>query len=129
VSGLVKKAPKDDVEFLPNARRIAAAMVDYKAKNIKGFDLRSLSVFTDCIMMCSVTSEPQLKAVYKGVREAMTEIKILPLHAEGAFDSNWLVLDYGVILVHVFRESAYEFYGLDSLWGDAPAVDLALDQA
>lgn len=129
MSGLVKKAPKDDVEFLPNARRIAAAMVDYKAKNIKGFDLRSLSVFTDCIMMCSVTSEPQLKAVYKGVREAMTEIKILPLHAEGAFDSNWLVLDYGVILVHVFRESAYEFYGLDSLWGDAPAVDLALDQA
>ena len=43
MSGLVKKAPKDDVEFLPNARRIAAAMLDYKAKNIKGFDLRSLS--------------------------------------------------------------------------------------
>ncbi len=129
MSGLVRKAPKDDVEFLPNARRIGAAMVDYKAKNIKGFDVRALTVFTDCIMMCSVTSEPQLKAVYKGVRETMSEIKVLPLRAEGAFESSWMVLDYGIILVHLFRESAFEFYGLDSLWGDAPVVDLALDEA
>ncbi len=128
MSGLVKKAPKDDLEFLPNARRIAAAMQDFKAKNIKGFDVRALTVMTDCIMMCSVTSEPQLKAVYRGVREAMGEIKVSPLHAEGSVDSNWLVLDYGTILVHFFRESAYEFYGLDSLWGDAPAVDLALEE-
>lgn len=127
MSGLVKKAPKDDVEFLPNARRIAAAMQDFKAKNIKGFDVRELTVLTDCIMMCTVTSEPQLKAVHRGVRACMTEIKVLPLHSEGASDSNWLVLDYGIILVHIFRESAFEFYGLDSLWGDAPAVDLALE--
>src|SRR5689334_2885837 len=125
---MVKKTPKDDLEFLPNARPIAAAMQDFKAKNIKGFDVRALTVLTDCIMMCTVTSEPQLRAVFKGIRETMSEIKVLPLKAEGAFDSNWMVLDYGTILVHLFRESAFEFYGLDSLWGDAPAVDLALDE-
>jgi ribosome-associated protein len=115
------------MEFLPNARRIGSALADFKVKNLKAFDVRALTVLTDCIMMCTVTSQPQLKAAYSGVRTAMTEIKVSPSHSEGAFDSNWLVLDYGVILVHIFREEAYEFYGLDSLWGDAPAVDLGIE--
>ena len=127
MAGLVKKAPKDGMDFLPNARRIGAALMDFKAKNIKAFDVHALTVLTDCIIMCTVTSEPQLKAAYHGVRKAMSEIKVLPLQAEGTFDSKWLVLDYGVILVHIFREDAFEFYGLDNLWGDAPAVDLGLD--
>ncbi len=128
MAGLVKKAPKDGMEFLPNARRIAAALLDFKAKNIKAFDVHALTVLTDCLIMCTVTSEPQLKAAYHGVRKAMSEIKVLPLQSEGAFSSNWLVLDYGNILVHIFRADAFEFYGLDNLWGDAPAVDLGLDE-
>jgi ribosome-associated protein len=129
VSGIVKKAREEELESLPNARRIANIAAGYKAKNIKGFDVRGLTVLTDCILMCTVTSEPQLKAVFNGVREDMKEIGVTPLHAEGEVTSNWLVLDYGTILFHIFREDAYEFYDLEGLWGDAPELDLDLDEA
>ncbi len=128
MSRLVKKTRQEDLDFLPNARRIASIAADYKAKNIKGFDVRNLTVLTDCIVMCTVTSEPQLKAVYNGVREGMKEIGVSPLHAEGSMSSNWLVLDFGAILFHIFREKAYDFYDLDGLWADAPPLDLDLDE-
>ena len=125
---LIKKPSPTDLDFLPNARRIASIAYGYKAKNVKGYDVRGLTILTDCFVMCSVSSEPQLKAVYNGVREGLKEIGVLPLHAEGAVSSNWLVLDYGTTLFHIFRESAYEFYDLDGLWGDAPLLDLDLDE-
>ena len=126
---LVKKAKKEELEFLPNARRIASVAYGYKAGKIKGYDLRGLTVLTDCFVMCSVTSEPQLKAVYNGVRQALKDVGRLPLHAEGAVSSNWLVLDYGTIMFHIFRESAYDFYDLDGLWGDAPMLDLDIAES
>lgn len=125
---LIKKSVEHEPDILPNARRIASIAQKFRAKDIEGYDVRELTVLTDCFLMCSVTSEPQLKAVYNGVREAMKEIGLLPLHAEGEISSNWLVLDYGVIIFHIFRERAYEFYDLGGLWGDAPLLDLDLDE-
>ena len=126
---LIKKPAKQETDFLPNARRIASIAQKYRAKNILGYDVRELTVLADCFLMCAVASEPQLKAVYNGVREGMKEIGLLPLHAEGGISSSWLVLDYGVIIFHIFRERAYEFYDLGGLWGDAPLLDLDLDEA
>ena len=129
---LVKKPSGPDQEqgpdFLPNVRRIASLAYDYKAKNIIALDVSKLTVLTNCFVLCSVTSEPQLKAVYNAVKEGMKEIGVAPYHSEGAFTANWLVLDFGDILFHVFREKAYEFYDLGGLWGDAPQVDLDLDE-
>jgi ribosome-associated protein len=128
VPELVKRAAKDEPDFLPNARRIASIAQAYRAKDIRGYDVRELTVLTDCIVLCTVSNEPQLKALYKGVRSEMAEIGVLPLHAEGEFSSSWLVLDFGTIMFHVFRENAYDFYDLDGLWGDAPEIDLDLDE-
>ncbi len=125
---LIKKAAEHEPDILPNARRIASIAQKFRAKSIEGYDVRELTVLADCFLMCSVTSEPQLKAVYNGVREGMKEIGLLPLHAEGEISSNWLVLDYGVIIFHIFRERAYDFYDLGGLWGDAPLLDLDLDE-
>ncbi len=128
MASMVKRAAKDQPDFLPNARRIASIAQEYKAKNIVGYDVRELTVLTDCIVLCTVANEPQLKALYKGVRGEMAEIGVLPLHAEGEFSSNWLVLDFGTIMLHMFRETAYDFYDLGGLWGDAPELDLDLDE-
>ncbi len=125
---LIKKTAEQELESLPNARRIASIAQSFRAKNILGYDVRGLTVIADCFLMCSVTSEPQLKAVYNGVRDGMKEIGVGPLHTEGEISGNWLLLDYGVIIFHVFRERAYEFYDLGGLWGDAPLLDLDLDE-
>ena len=125
---LIKKTPQQEIAFLPNARRMALIAQKFRAKNIEAYDVRELTVLADAFLLCSVTSDPQLKAVYNGVREGMKEIGLIPLHAEGEISSNWLLLDYGDIIFHIFRERAYEFYDLGGLWGDAPILDLDLDE-
>ena len=122
---LTKKTPQPD--FLPDTLRISALAADHKAIDIRAYDVRRLTLIADVFIMCSAGSVPQLRAVFNGVKEGMKEIGVAPLHKEGTFDGNWLVLDYGAIIFHVFRERAREFYDLDGLWGDAPEIDLDLD--
>jgi len=115
-------------EYLPNLLRIAAAAADHKAIDLRACDVRGLTLIADAFVLCSAASEPQMKAIYQAVRREMKEIGVRPLHTEGEPTGGWLVLDYGDVIFHVFREEAREFYDLDGLWGDAPLVDLGLDQ-
>ena len=126
---LVKK-PTDasEPDFLPNTRRIAALAADYKAGDIRAYDVRELTHLADSFVICSASSEPQVKAIFRSVKVGMKEIGVAPLHAEGAPSSGWLVLDYGAIIFHVFRGEARDFYDLDGLWADAPAIDLGIDE-
>ncbi len=124
---LVQKTPQDQPDFLPNVLRIAEILASFKGKLIKAYDLRELTVVADCFVLCSVSSEPQFKAVYNGVREGMKTVGVSPLRVEGEVTGGWLIVDYGNIVLHVFRETAREFYDLDGLWGDAPQVALDLD--
>lgn len=125
---LLKKDQKGETDFLPNALRAGSIAADYKAKNIRALDVRELTLIADCFLICSVSSVPQLKAVYNGIRDQMKEeTGLRTLNTEGEFGANWVILDYGAMIVHIFREKAREFYDLDGLWGDAPEIDLELD--
>lgn len=124
---LVTKITPVEPEFAANARRIAALAHDRKALDIRAYDVRELTPIADAFILCTATSEPHVKAVYSAIREGMREIGIRTLHAEGTYANGWLVLDYGTIIVHIFRKEAREYYDLDALWGDAPRVELDLD--
>ena len=113
---------------MPDTLRIGSLAAEYKAIDIRAYDLRGLTLVADVFVVCAAASTPQLKAIFNGVKEGMKEIGVKPLHSEGGFDASWLLLDYGNIIVHVFREEAREFYDLDGLWGDAPQIDLGLDE-
>lgn len=128
---LVRKSSKDSqqADFLPKARRIAHYISEKKAEQIVGYDVRGLTLVTDCFILCTANSEPQMKAIAESVHDGMKEIGVGPLHREGAFSGAWLLVDYGDVIVHVFREEARAFYDLDGLWGDAPRVDLEVDDA
>lgn len=120
-----KRALKQDLsDFLPNARRIGALAADHKALDIRAYDVRGLTLVADCFILCSANSQPHFKAVFNAIRDGMKEAGVRPLHVEGELDGGWLVIDYGTIVVHIFREEPREFYDLDGLWGDAPEVDL-----
>ena len=125
---LVKKDQKGEKKFLPNAIRAGSIADEYKAENVRVLDVRELTLIADCFVICSVSSEPQLKAVYNGIREQMkSEAGLKPLNTEGEMSANWLILDFGALIVHIFRVKARAFYDLDGLWGDAPEIDLELD--
>jgi ribosome-associated protein len=88
-------------------------------------DLRGISTFTDYFVICSGASEPHLKAINSGIREGLhQEANLSPLASEGSPLSQWIVIDYSDVLVHIFHAEKRRFYALESLWSDAPRVNL-----
>ena len=86
-------------------------------------DLRAISTFTDFFVICSATSEPQLKAVANEIETRLREDhSIRPVAIEGFPASQWIVLDYLQVVVHVFHRDKRAFYSLEDLWGDAPSL-------
>jgi len=87
--------------------------------------LRGISTFTDFFVICSGTSEPHLKAIAGEVETKLKEDHQLRAAAVDGFPaSQWIVLDYLQVIVHVFHREKREFYSLEDLWGDAPRLDL-----
>jgi ribosome-associated protein len=124
---LVKKKSDPDLDYLPNTLRIAELAFDVKALDIRAYQVRELTLIADAFVVCSAGSEAQSKAIVKSVRRGMKEIGVSPLHCEGEANMGWMVLDYGSIIVHIFREESRKFYDLDGLWADAPLLDLDFD--
>jgi ribosome-associated protein len=124
---LKKKQDADDKPYLANVRRMAALAADKKAEHIRAYDVQGETAVTDCFLNITVTSEPQMKAVMNNIREGMRDVGVRPLRIEGDFHGGWVLMDYNDIIVHLFRKEAREFYDLDGVWADAPAVELDLE--
>jgi ribosome-associated protein len=100
---------------------------DKKAEDIVVLDLREISTFTDFFVICSATSEPQLKAIAGEIEARLKEnYKIRAAAVDGFPASQWIVLDYMQVVVHVFHREKRDFYSLEDLWGDAPRLKLKL---
>ncbi len=100
----------------------ARAASDKKAENIRILDLRKISSFADFFVICTGTSDPHLKAISSEIREKLRDELGLTGHADGFPASQWVVLDYHGVLVHVFQPDKRSFYDLESLWRDAPEL-------
>ena len=86
-------------------------------------DLQGISSFTDCFVICSGTSEPHLKAISSEIEERLRDDHgVRAVSVDGFPASQWIVLDYMQVIVHVFRREKREFYSLEDLWGDAPRI-------
>jgi ribosome-associated protein len=84
-------------------------------------DLAGISSFTDFFVICSATSEPQLKAVANEIETKLKEDHDIRVAAMDGFPaSQWIVLDYIEVVVHIFHRDKRAFYSLEDLWGDAP---------
>jgi len=110
-------------DFLLNTLRICSAADEYKAIDIRAYDVQGLTLVADVFVICSAASEPQVRAIFRGVKDSMAAAGIRALRTEIAFKGGWSVIDYGDILFHLFREEARAFYDLDGLWADAPVID------
>lgn len=111
------------MDALETAQLCAKYADDKKAENIVLLDLRGLSPVTDFFVICSVGSSPQLRAVRDEVVVQMREQHgMKPMFVDGSFDSQWIIINFPNVLVHVLSEEKREYYSLEELWGDAPQV-------
>jgi len=103
----------------------AQAAMDKKAFDLVGLEVGELTSYADGLLLCSAASERQVGAVADEILQRLKRVGSTPLHKEGAGRSDWVLLDFGDFVVHVFTEDRRAYYGLDSLWGDAPRLDEA----
>ena len=100
---------------------IVEAMQDKKAENVVSLDLRETeSAVTDFFVICHGNSDTQVSAIADGVERSTREkLKEKPWHKEGKQNSQWVLLDYVNVVVHIFYSETRELYKLEQLWGDA----------
>ncbi|MBR2214908.1 MAG: ribosome silencing factor [Selenomonadaceae bacterium] len=101
-------------------RLACRAAADKKARDIVTMDMRQVMTATDYFIICSANTSTQVRAIVDNIEEKLAEQAVPLSHKEGYQESEWVLLDYGDIVVHVFRQEAREYYALERLWGDAP---------
>jgi ribosome-associated protein len=116
--------PLPDTE--QRVREAVAAADDRKAVDLRVLHLHKVSDFTDYFVICSGTSERQVQAIANAIEERLRAERIRPLHVEGYNRGQWVLMDYGDFVVHIFAEEPRRFYALERLWGDAPDVTASL---
>jgi len=94
-----------------------------KAENIVILDVRELSSVTDYFVVASGTSEPHLRAITDEITDKLrNDHDLRPRAVDGSLHTNWIVMDFFDVIVHVMRADMRERYNLEGLWGDAPQV-------
>jgi ribosome-associated protein len=112
-------------ENLQLAIRCAA---DKKAVNMVALDLRPVASFTEFFVVCSGTNQRQVQAISDEISEQLKkQLRQSPVRVEGYNAAEWLLMDYGDFVVHIFDKEARDFYDLERLWRDATKVELPED--
>jgi ribosome-associated protein len=101
---------------------IAEACEDEKALDVTVLDVHDLTVLVDYFVIASGRSVVQVKSIVEHVEEVLEEAGVVPLRRAGHSEGKWVVLDYGSIMLHVFRQEEREYYDLENLWADAPHI-------
>ena len=103
------------------AQVVIQGIQEVKGKEIVFIDLRKITSRTcDYFVVCHGESTTQVKAIAESVeKETFETLNTKPWHVEGKQNSEWILLDYGDLMVHVFHQEARQHYNIESLWGDA----------
>jgi ribosome-associated protein len=108
----------------PELRWAIEAAQEKQASAITLLDLTGLGAFTEAFLVLTGFSTPQVEAIAEAVEEKLRQHGIRPVHREGQRGAEWLLLDYGRFLVHIFTERQRFYYDLERLWRAARRVDI-----
>ncbi len=112
------------LKSIEKARLAVKAALDKKAKNVLMLELKDLSIMSDYFVICSGESTTHVRAIVDNIEEEFRLKKIKPSGIEGYKLSQWVLMDYSDVIVHVFEEETRAFYELEKLWLDAPRIDI-----
>jgi len=98
------------------------AALERNAREPVLLDLRGISDVTDWFLIASGDSDTHTRAIAENIMERMRESGFRPTGVEGKAGATWILLDYVTLVIHVFLPRVRDYYELERLWGDAPAV-------
>ncbi len=102
----------------------AAAAAGKQASDIIVLDVYDIINITDYFLICTGKNDKQTKAIADEVRTTVRELGGKPLRSAGEDLGDWILIDYGDFVVHIFTEEKREYYQLERLWSDAPQLDI-----
>lgn len=106
----------------PEVRLSVKASQAKKAEDILVLDLRGIASFTDYFVIMTGNSSRQNLAIYENIEQELSKGRVFPLGVEGKERAEWILIDYGNFIIHVFSRRARDYYALEKLWGDAPRL-------
>ena len=109
-------------DYLNAAKAAAAAADDKFGGDVVILDISSISVIADYFVIISGNNPSQISAIADACEEAVVLAGLSLKHKEGKQDSSWLLLDFGAVIVHIFKKEDRDFYDLERIWGDAMVV-------
>ncbi len=96
-----------------------------KASHLIAIDLREIASFTEFFLIATANNQRQAQAISDEINEQLKkQLDSRPVRIEGYSSGEWILLDYGDFIVHVFEKNAREFYDLERLWLDAKRVEI-----
>ena len=108
------------IDYRELASSTAVILEEKKGEETVLLDVRQLTSFTDYILISTLNSQPQMKAVLK---ELSKQMNIIPSHVEGDTASGWVLVDLDGLIVNLFFKEVRDFYRLERLWGEALRVE------
>lgn len=118
-----KRTPYSDLDEIVKLAIFCAE--EKKANNLVVVDLRDVASFTEFFVITSGSNQRQVQAIADEINEQLKkQLSTKPVRIEGYNAAEWVLLDYGDFIVHVFEQKAREFYDLERLWRDAKKVQL-----
>ena len=115
-----KKEPDSRTRVL----RCINAALEKKAKDLVILNVKEISAFADYFIICSGTSDRQVRAIAAAIQENLKTADILPLGVEGEAAGQWVLMDYDDVIIHIFLDPVRAFYDLERLWSEAPRMDV-----
>ena len=115
-------------ELDENVKRAVKAADEKKAFDVVALDLREIASFTEYFLIFSGANQRQVQAIADGIEEDLKKhLRNRPIRIEGYRTAEWILMDYGDFVVHIFEKKARETYDLQRLWRDAKRVELPED--
>ncbi len=109
------------------AKKIAKIILSKKATDVVILDIKKLTTMTDYFVICSASSNTQVRAIADEIIDEMKEIDELHVQCEGYTEGSWVIIDLFNIVVHIFQVDARNYYDIEKLWEDAK-IEIIVDK-
>lgn len=106
------------------AQLCARVALDHKAEDLLILDVRGLASFTDYFVIMTGRSTRHVQGLAENIENELRAKRISSKHCEGLQEGHWVLLDFNDVVVHIFYRETRQFYDLDSLWHDAPKIEV-----